>query len=134
MLSNIEEFMQNIEICDKNYAIYEDKEKGIYFPLNTVQLLARVDYFELDENQYKKYLFEQKIEDLEYQETEVDRATSKYEITKKEEDRTTIVNKKVQAKQIWNVANAIGVYKSYTNKDDAIEYAKEINKTIFNNL
>ena len=134
MLNNIEEFMQNIGIIDKNYAIYEDKDKGIYFPLNTVQLLARVDYLELDENQYKAQLFEKKIEDLKYPETEADRATSKDKITGKDEDKTTIVNQKVKVKQVWNVINSLGVHKSFTNKDEALVLAKKINDNIFNNM
>ena len=44
MKDNILEFSKKVEIINKEYAIYRDEEKGIMFPLNTVNLIARVDY------------------------------------------------------------------------------------------
>ena len=44
MKDNIIEFNKKIEIINKDYALYKDEEKGIMFALNTINLMARVDY------------------------------------------------------------------------------------------
>ena len=36
----------------------------------------------------------------------------------------------VIVKKVWNVINASGVYKSFTNKNEALEYAEKINEDI----
>jgi hypothetical protein len=38
--------------------------------------------------------------------------------------------KEVAVRQIWNVSNPYGAFKSFTNKDDAIELANSINNKI----
>ena len=100
------------------------------FALNTVNCLARVDYMELSKEEYEKSKFEMKIDDLEYNITEITRPQSKYFLTKKEEDKYTIVDAKVKVRQVWNVSNGIGIHKSFTNKEEAMELAKEINVRI----
>lgn len=126
MEKDIVKFMDNIEIINKDFARYVDKEKGIIFSLNTVQLLPRLDYLELDKNQYETNKFEEKIDKLEYNIIEVDKPTSKYSITKKEADKYTIVNQKVKVRQVWNVINALGLHKSFTDKEEALKVYSEI--------
>ena len=130
MQDNILEFNKKTRIINKDYSIYEDEEKGIIFALNTVNCLARVDYLELSKEEYEKSKFEKKIDDLDYSIVEVDRPQSKYFITKKEEDKYTIVDSKVKVRQVWNVSNQIGIHKSFTNKEEAMELAKNINTRI----
>lgn len=130
----LEEFMNNVEILGKEFSVYTDNEQGVLFPLNTVNILARVDYLELTKDQYVAAKFSQKIEDLDYNVVNVKKAVPKNEITGKEEDKTTIVEKEVAARQIWNVSNTAGAFKSYTNKEDAMEKAKEINDKVFEYL
>ena len=130
MQDNILEFNKKTRIINKDYSIYEDEEKGIIFALNTVNCLARVDYLELSKEEYEKSKFEKKIDDLDYSIVEVDRPQSKYFITKKEEDKYTIVDSKVKVRQVWNVSNQIGIHKSFTNKEEAMELAKDINTRI----
>lgn len=134
MLGNIQEFMGKITIRDKDFSVYEDNEKGIMFVLNTVQLLGRVDYLELDKEQYKVSKFQQKIDDLEYNIVNVKKPIPKSEITGKEEDKLIITEKEVAVRQIWNVSNGLGIFKSFTNKEDAFKLAKEINNNIFKNF
>ena len=134
MLGNIKELMSKITIRDKDFSIYEDNEKGIMFVLNTVQLLARVDYLELDKEQYKVSKFQQKIDDLEYNIVNVKKLIPKSEITGKEEDKLVITEKEVAVRQIWNVSNGLGIFKSFNNKEDAFKLAKEINDNIFKNI
>ena len=128
METNIIDFMNNIEIINKDLSKYEDDKRMFY--LNTVNLLPRVDYYELSKEEYTKAKFEKKIEDLEYNIINVKRPVPKNVITKKEEDKYTIVDSDVAVRQVWNVLNAAGVYKSFTNKEDAFKLANEIDEKI----
>ena len=129
MEKDLIKFYDNIEIINKDLSKYEDN-KGNMFILNTINLLARVDYMELTKEEYKVAKFQQKIEDLDYSMINIKRVVSKNEITKKEEDKYTLVDKEVSVRQIWNVSNPYGVFKSYTDKDEAVKYAKEVNEKI----
>lgn len=131
MQTNLTEFMKHIRLGNKDISKYEDEDKGIMYHLNTIQLLTKVERLELSSEEFKKAEFECKIDkNLEYDIIEVERPQPKYNITKKKEDMYTIVNSKVKVRVVWNVSNALGIYKSFTNKDDALEYAKEINANI----
>lgn len=121
MKDNLIDFMSKIEIINKDLARYKDEEKGIVFSLNTIQLLPRLDYLELDKTQFETQKFEQKIDNLEYNIINVDKPASKYARTKKEEDKFVIENQKVAVRQVWNVVNALGLHKSYNNKDEALK-------------
>ena len=130
METNLNKFMEHIRIINKEVSEYEDTNKGVYFMVNTAQLLVKVENLELSKEEYNVKRFENVVDDLEYDIIEVDRPQSKYLITKKEEDKYTLVNSKVKVRAIWNVSNGIGIHKSFTNKEDALEYAKEINTNI----
>ena len=129
MEKDLIKFYENVEVINKDLSRYEDN-KGNMFVLNTINLLVRVDYMELTKEEYKVAKFQQKVEDLEYKVTNITKTIPKNEITKKEEDKYTLVDKEVSVRQIWNVSNPYGVFKSYTNKEDAVKYAKEINEKI----
>lgn len=131
MSNSIEEFMDKIIVKGKDYTIYNDEEKGIIFPLNTINLLARLDYLELDKQQYEGALFQKKIEEIEYNIINIKRPVPKNEITGKEEDKTTLVDREIAVRQVWNVSNGAGVFKSFNNKEEAIKYANEINNKVF---
>lgn len=130
MQDNILEFNKKTRLLNKDIAIYEDIEKGIIFPLNTINTLARVEYIEADKKQYELLKFQKKIDDLEYNIINIKRPVPKNEITGKEEDKLTLVDNEVAVRQIWNVSNTIGVYKSFTNKEEAIELVKTINENV----
>ena len=134
MIENLIEYMGKIKIIDKNISEYEDKEKGVKYMLNTPSLLARVDYLELTDTEFNKAKFEQKVDNLEYKTKMVDRPKSKYEVTKKEEDRYTIINSKVKVHEIWNVSNGLGFKKSFDNKEEALKLYVEINTPIVETL
>lgn len=122
-------FIDNIEIINKDFAKYED-EKGNLFTFNTINALLRVDYMELSKEEYDVAKFGKKIENLEYNIINIKRPVPKNEITKKEEDKYTLVDKEVAVRQIWNVSNMLGAFKSFNNKEEAVKFAKEFNKTI----
>lgn len=134
MEKDIEKFMEKVEIINKDFSTYKDEEKGIVFTMNTIQLLPRLDYLELDKAKYTTSKFEGKIDDLDYNIIKVDKPTSKYAITKKEEDRYTIVNQQTDVRQVWNVINAIGVFRSFTNKDEAMKVYNSIYERVSKNL
>lgn len=131
MSNSIEEFMNKIIVKGKDYTIYNDEEKGIIFPLNTINLLARLDYLELDKQQYEGALFQKKIEEGNYDIINIKRPVPKNEITGKDEDKTTLVDREIAVRQIWNVSNGAGVFKSFNNKEEAIKYTNEINNKVF---
>ena len=122
-------FYDNVNILGKEFSVYEDSN-GNLFTLNTINLLTRVDKLELTKEEYQAARFQQKVEDLEYSIKNIKKAVPKNEITGKDEDKFTLVDKEVAVREIWNVSNAVGIYKSFTNKEDAIKTAKEINKKI----
>lgn len=131
MSNSIEEFMDKIIVKGKDYTIYNDEEKGIIFPLNTINLLARLDYLELDKKQYEGALFQKKIEEGNYDIINIKRPVPKNEITGKEEDKTTLVDREIAVRQVWNVSNGAGVFKSFNNKEEAIKFTNEINNKVF---
>lgn len=130
----LDEFMEKVEILGKEFSIYTDEEKGVAFPLNTVHLLTRVDMLELAKEEYQVAKFQKKIDDLDYEITNVKRAVPKNEITKKDEDKYTITEKEVAVRKIWNVSNTAGAFKSFTDKEEAMEYSKKINKEVLEYL
>lgn len=134
---DLKKFMDNITIENKSFSKYED-ETGTMFELNTVQLLTRVDYLELSTekigdhgaSEYEQAIFRKSIDDLEYTEKEINKPVPKSEITGNDKDKFTIANKKVVVKEVWNVSNPYGAFKSFNNKEQALEFAKEINEKV----
>lgn len=136
MQENIIDFMKKVSIIDKNLSQYKDEEKGISFFINTVNLLTRVDYLEvgtkksakLKVSEYEKLRFEKKIEDLDYKKITKKDIRIKSEITGRKEDSTTLIEEEVPAVAIWNVSNSVGVYKSFTSKEEALKFSDEVNE------
>lgn len=130
----LDEFMDKIEILGKEFSIYTDEEKGVSFPLNTVHLLTRVDMLELSKEEYQVAKFQKKIDDLDYKIENIKKAVPKNEITGKDEDKFTITEKEIAVRKIWNVSNTAGAFKSFIDKEEAMEYSKKINKEVFEYL
>ena len=130
----LDEFMKNVEILGKEFSVYTDEKKGVMFPLNTVHLLTRVDMLELSKEEYQAAKFQKKIDDLDYKIENIKKAVPKNEITGKDEDKFTITEKEVAVRKIWNVSNTAGAFKSFTDKNEAMGYSKNINKEVLNYL
>lgn len=133
MEKELNKFMDYITILNKDIAVYED-EKGNLFNVNTIKLLASVEVMELPKEEYKKAVFERRIDDLEYADTTIYVPVPKNTITKRDEDKYILVDKEMSAKVIYNVSNQIGLHKSFTNKEEALELAKSINAKVQENL
>lgn len=129
MVKSLYDFHKNTTIINKDLSMYSDQE-GNTFIFNTINGIVRVDYLELTKEEYTVARFQQKIDDLDYSIKETTRPVPKSEITGKDEDKLTITDKKVAVRQVWNATNPYGAYKSFTNKDDAIVFAKQINDEI----
>lgn len=142
MQENIIEFMDKIKMLDKNLSQYIDKEKGVMFFVNTVNLLTRVDYLEVSTKtdpkkriaEYELLKFEKKIEDLDYKKITKKEIRVKSDITGRKEDMTTLLEDEVPAVAVWNVSNSVGVKKSFIDKDEAIKFSDKINSKVLNYL
>ena len=127
MEKDLVKFNKNISVINKDLSKYQD-EKGIMFIFNTIKLITSVDVLEVSKEELQKGIFEGKIDDLEYNQVEIEKPVSKYSVTKREEDRYVLTNGKVKVRQVFSVINGLGIHKCFTNKDDAIKLANEINK------
>lgn len=130
-MENLEQFMDKITILNKDLSEYYDKEKGVKYLVPNSYIWTRVDYYELTNEELKKAIFEEtvdKIDGLNY--INSTRRQSKYEITKREEDRWTIVNSKVKVNQLWVVSNGMKYKKTFNNKEDALKLLDKINEPL----
>lgn len=135
MQNDLKKFNEKVQMLNDKYSQYYDEEKGVMFYLNTIQLLTRVDYLELSKEEFAKAKFEMKIDkDLEYNIIKIKRPVPKNVITKKEEDKYTIVESEVAVRQVWNVTNSLGFKKSFTNKEEALEFAESINDEVMKKI
>lgn len=130
----LNEYMDKITIINDKVAEYRNEEKGLIYPLNTVQLLTRVDYLELSKEELNKYKFEQKIENKEYKMYDCKKVVPKSEVTKRKEDMFTLTNKTYKGTNIWNVSNAVGIHTTFENKDEAIKLCNEINNKVYEKI
>lgn len=137
---NLKEFMDKVEIKNKNVALYTNKEKGCSYPLGLAHLLCRVDYLELESGtkkqagQLEKAIFEQKIDNKEYNIVEFDKKVSKYEITKNEADRYTITTKKTKGAKLYNVSNQAGIHSTFESKEEAFDLCNSINNKVIEKM
>lgn len=128
---SLSEFTKRVNIINKEIAEYYNEETGSKFMIPSSYLWTRVDYLELTNEELKKAIFNQevdKIDGLKYIETT--RPAPKYESTKREEDKYTIIDAKVKANQLWLVSNGLKYKETFNNKEDAIKLADEINNSL----
>jgi len=129
MEKELNKFMKKVTIINKDFSKYTDEEGNLFY-VNTVKLLTSIEVMKLPKEEYKKALFEQRIDDLDYTDTTIKVTVPKNTITKRDEDKYTLVDKEMNAKVIYNASNQIGLHKSFTNKDEAFEFVNEINNKI----
>lgn len=133
MKKDLKSFMENITMINKDLSTYEDS-KGFYYVVGTAQLLCSVEYLELEEPQLKQLLFNQEIDKLDYHKITTKKIKVKSDITHKEKDNNTLIEADVEVNQVWVVKNQLKISKSFTEKAEALDYAKEVNKEVFNAL
>lgn len=131
MLSEkLEDYMKKVIIRNKEISEYVDEEKGNRYTIPTGQLFPRVEYYELTKQELTKMKFESKVDDLEYSQIEFNRPTPKSEITKRDEDKFTLVDKTIKGYVVWNVSNGLNIKQSFTNKKEAIKLYEEIKSKV----
>lgn len=113
-------FYENIKIQD-NLVIYED-EKGNVAVYSPLALICSCGYLEVTEEQRKVMEFNKEI-----------KLTDKFNKIKtitqvtKENDPTTIVDKKIEVYQMWKVMNGAQAFKIFNSKEEALKTVHEIN-------
>lgn len=127
--NDILEFMKNLKVINKDFSEYNDPDKGVQYIVPNSYVFARCDYLELTNEELKKERFNQTIDksDIKFNYIDSTRPVPKYEQTKVEADRYTIVDAKVKVNQIWLVSNGMKMVKSFNNKKDALKLVESIN-------
>ena len=82
----------------------------------------------------KQLVFNQEIDKLNYHKITVKKTKVKSDITHKEKDNTTLIEADVEVSQVWVVKNQLKINKSFTEKAEALQFAKEVNKEVFKML
>lgn len=131
MEKDLIKFIENIkDLGSKEIVQYED-EKGNLVLLPISQLFLSCEYVELEEAQLKIAVFNKQLdENLELKKATVTKKKDKYEITKREKDKGTIIDTEVEVSKVWFVKNGIQMSKAYNNKEKALKYVKEYNNKL----
>lgn len=129
---DLKSFMDNLTILNKDFSEYFNKETGTKYMVPNSYLYARCDYLELTNDELKKERFAQNInkEPKEFNQIESTRPVPKYETTKREEDKYTIIDGKVKVNQIWRVTNGMKYIQTFNNKEEALKLLDEINEPL----
>lgn len=126
---DLKQFMDQVEILNKDFSEYNNPEKGEVYMIPNSYMFARCDYLELTNEELKKEIFSQNINktNLKFNYIESTRPAPKYEQTKREEDKYTIIDAKVMVNQVWVVSNGLKFKNTFNNKEEALELVNSIN-------
>ncbi len=129
---DLRQFMDHLSFINKDIAEYRNEETGTDYIVPTSYVWCRCDYLELTNEELKKEIFSQNINktDLKFNYIETTRPAPKYEQTKRDEDKYTIIDAKVMANQVWVVSNGLKFKNTFNNKEDALKLLKEINEPL----
>ena len=125
----LSEFMNRVKILNKDLGEYFNEETGVKYLIPTSYLFSKAEYLELTNDELNVAIFNQEVDktDLKYDYIEVTRPKSKYEVTKKNEDKYTIIDSKVKVNRIWVVSNGLKFKETFNNKEDALKLVDNIN-------
>lgn len=125
----LSEFMNRVKILNKDLGEYFNEETGVKYLIPTSYLFSKAEYLELTNDELQVAIFNQEVDktDLKYDYIEVTRPKSKYEVTKKNEDKYTIIDSKVKVNRIWVVSNGLKFKETFNNKEDALKLVDNIN-------
>lgn len=125
----LSEFMNRVKILNKDLSEYFNEETGVKYLIPTSYLFSKAEYLELTNDELQVAIFNQEVDktDLKYDYIEVTRPKSKYEVTKKNEDKYTIIDSKVKVNRIWVVSNGLKFKETFNNKEDALKLVDNIN-------
>lgn len=111
-------------VCDRdgNFNILSIANK--YAPITL--LLCNSQRLELTDEELKKQIFNNSIENKIFKKIETTRQIVKSTKTGKKEDDFTIIDEKVKVNEVFLVRNGVGLTKTFTNKKEALEFCEEI--------
>lgn len=125
----LKKFNENVSIKDKDnkLAEYKDDEGNInIFPIN--YLICKCEHFKFDKNNKVILEFQKEIPtNIKFNKVKITTQISKSEITGKEEDKYTLVDRTIMVYEAWRVTNGLGFKEVFNNKEEAINYCEEIN-------
>ena len=129
---DLKTFMDHLNIINKDISEYVNEEKGVRYIVPNSYVFTRCDYLELTNEEVKKEKFNQNInnEDIKFNYIESTRPAPKYETTKREEDKYTIVDAKIKVNQVCVVSNGLKFKNTFNNKEDAIKLTNSINEKL----
>lgn len=129
---DLKTFMDHVKILNKDLSEYVNEEKGVSYLIPNSYVFARCDYLELTNEEVKKEKFNQNINnvDIKFNYIESTRPAPKYEKTKVEADKYTIIDAKVMVNQVWVVSNGLKFKNTFNNKKDAMELVNSINSKL----
>lgn len=120
-------FNENITKVSKEIVKYQD-EKGNIIYLAPTQLLCSVEYKEATKMEYEQLVFQKAIDKtLEYNKIDTTKVVDKSVVTHNKKDQGTLIDSQVKAYQIWIVKNALGISKSFNDKNGACKLVEELN-------
>ena len=132
---NIVEYMEKVNVLSKEISEYFNEKTGVRKIIPTSYLLCGIDYMELTTDELEKAKFNMMIDkDVKFETKITKRPVPKYEITKKEEDKTKIIDKDTKVYCVWNVSNSLKLKKSFNNKEEALELYDKINKPLLDKI
>lgn len=121
-------FDSNITKVTNEIAKYEDLKGNVYL-FNIGQLFCSCEYLELDEPAYKQAIFNKSIDKaVKYNKIKTTKLVDKSTITNNKKDQGTIVDKEVEAYQVWIVRNGFGNTEAFSTKEKALELVNKLNK------
>lgn len=128
MNKDLREFIKHTGI-NEGMCKYQD-EKGNVLYTKKEALFPNCSYIELTKDKYEQAKFQGTVKEDDYNIIEIDQPISKYEITKKEEDKFILTNKKVKVRQVWIVSNSLGFMTSFKNKEEALKLVEDIERLL----
>lgn len=127
MKKDLIEFNKNITKLTKEIATLRE-DNGTISLFNIGQLMCGCEYLQLDKMQFEKAKFEMIVDkNEEYNTIETIRKIDKYTNTKNKRDKGTIIDEKVEVKEVWIVKNSLGLTHSFNKKENAVKYTDEMN-------
>ena len=93
-------------------------------------LYVSCSYLTLTEEEYKQALFNGSVQKNNYNKIKITKPVPKNVITGKDKDKNTIVDKEVEAYEVWVVANNLGFMSSFKDKQEAIDYVEHIESLV----
>lgn len=125
--TKLDKFIEHVSVYDDKYLLYEDDNNYMLIPKES--LISSMSYQECDDKMYSQLLFNGSIDKgMNFKTTKIKRPVPKSEITGKDEDKLTLVDKDIEVKQMWLITNGMKVSNIFNNKDEAKELLDRVNQ------